>query len=281
MMFHITYISEGLKVKGYLCLPHGFEMPTSDLQAWIESFYHAADLPITQIASSIEPSKQNIHKHKWPVLIYCRGGIGRVGSVKTHWLEQFANHGYIIFAPTYRGTEGGEGRDEFGGQDQEDVISAYHLLCSLPFVDPNLISIMGFSRGAINATQTVVNNSQINRCILWSGVSDLAQTYEDRIDLRKMLKRVIGGSPMKVPDSYRARSPIAMAEQILCPVLVIHGTDDVQVDFNQGLQMTRRLQEIGANVTLHQYDGLGHHFPLAMHKLAIKRMFEWINDSST
>ena len=31
--------------------------------------------------------------------------------------------------------------------------------------------------------------------ILWSGVSDLAQTYEERIDLRRMMKRVIGGTP--------------------------------------------------------------------------------------
>ncbi|AJS58836.1 alpha/beta hydrolase family protein [Paenibacillus sp. IHBB 10380] len=281
MMFHITYISEGLKVKGYLCLPHGYKIPVSDLQTCIESFYPSVELPITQLASSIEPDKQDIKKHKWPVLMYCRGGIGRVGSVKTQWLEQFANYGHIIFAPSYRGTEGGEGRDEFGGQDKEDVLSAYRLISSLPFVDPDRISVMGFSRGAINATQTVTDITQVNTCILWSGVSDLAQTYEERVDLRKMLKRVIGGSPMKVPDSYHARSPIAMAEQIRCPILIIHGTQDTQVDYSQGLQMANKLQEVGANVTLHKYEGLGHHFPLAIHKVAIERMFEWINRSST
>ncbi|HEY2492674.1 MAG TPA: prolyl oligopeptidase family serine peptidase [Paenibacillus sp.] len=251
----------------------------SDLQTCIESFYPSVELPVTQIASSIDPDKQDIQKHKWPVLMYCRGGIGRVGSVKTQWLEQFANHGHIIFAPSYRGTEGGEGRDEFGGQDKEDVLSAYRLISSFPFVDPDQISVMGFSRGAINATQTVTDIAQVKTCILWSGVSDLAQTYEERIDLRKMLKRVIGGSPMKVPDSYRARSPIAIAEQIRCPVLVIHGTQDTQVDYSQGLQMANKLQEIGANVTLHKYEGLGHHFPLAVHKVAIERMFDWINPS--
>ncbi|WP_308420398.1 alpha/beta hydrolase family protein [Paenibacillus segetis] len=253
----------------------------SDLQTWIESHYSSTELPITQIASSIKPNKQDIRVQKWPVLIYCRGGIGRVGSVKTHWLEQFANYGHIIFAPSYRGTEGGEGRDEFGGQDQEDVLAGYRLLTSLPFVDANRISVMGFSRGSINATLTVVNQPQVNSCIFWSGVSDLAQTYDERIDLRKMLKRVIGGSPMKTPDSYVARSPIAMAEQIHCPVLVIHGTGDNQVNFSHGLQMRNKLQELGADVTFHPYEGLGHHFPTDIHNRAIERMYSWINQFST
>lgn len=281
MMFHITYLSDGLKVKGYLCLPHGFELPESALSELFESIYPAVTLPITQIASSIKPNKKDVRKHKLPVLIYCRGGIGRVGSVKTEWLEQFANHGHIVFAPSYRGTEGGEGRDEFGGQDIEDVLSGYRLLENLPFADADRIAVMGFSRGSINATLATVNIPRVNSCILWSGVADLAQTYEERIDLRKMLKRVIGGSPMKTPESYIARSPIAMAEQIHCPVLVIHGTGDAQVNFSHGLQMTKKLQEIGANVTLHEYTELGHHFPKGIHNMATERMFNWINQSNT
>lgn len=279
MMFHITYISDRLKVKGYLCLPHGFELPLPALQTLLKSIYPTVELPIAQIASSTKPDKRDIREHKWPVLIYCRGGIGRVGSVKTQWLEQFANYGHIVFAPSYRGTEGGEGRDEFGGADQEDVISGFRLLKSLPFVDPGKISLMGFSRGSINATQAAVNIPQINRCILWSGVSDLAQTYEERIDLRKMFKRVIGGSPMKTPESYIARSPIAMAEQIQCPTLIIHGTGDTQVNFSHGVQMNTKLQETGANVTFHQYEGLGHHFPENIHQIATERMFRWIYHS--
>lgn len=277
MMFHITYISDGLKVKGFLCLPHGLELPESALSALLESLYPAVKLPITQIASSVAPNKRDIREHKWPVLIYCRGGIGRVGSVKTEWLEQFANYRHIVFAPSYRGTEGGEGRDEFGGQDIEDVLAGYRLLTNLPFVDADRISVMGFSRGSINATQTAVNIPQVNTCILWSGVADLAQTYEERVDLRKMLKRVVGGTPMKTPESYLTRSPIAMAEHIHCPVLVIHGTGDAQVNFSHGLQMTNKLQELGANVTLHEYEELGHHFPKEIHDIATERMFSWIN----
>ena len=79
------------------------------------------------------------------------------GGVNTVWLEQFVHKGYIVFAPSYRGNEGGEGRDEYGGKDVEDVHAAYRLVQRLPFVDPTRISLMGFSRGAINAVHTATD----------------------------------------------------------------------------------------------------------------------------
>ncbi|CAM2871186.1 prolyl oligopeptidase family serine peptidase [Paenibacillus sediminis] len=279
MMYHITYLSDGLKVKGYLSLPYGFGLPISELQSSLSQFYGSSDLPIRQISRNIHPEEQDIRQRKWPVLIYCRGGIGRVGSVKTDWLEQFSNHGHIIFAPSYRGNEGGEGRDEFGGQDQEDVFSAYRFLESLPFVDSDRISVMGFSRGSINAAHTAVQMRNVCKTIFWGGVSDLAKTYEERIDLRRMLKRVIGGSPAKKPEAYEARSPIYMAERIQSPVLIMHGTQDIQVDFSHGLNMYNKLKKLGTNTEFHRYEGYGHHMPPDIHKLAIERMFKWINNN--
>lgn len=278
MIYHVTYLSDGWKVKGYLSLPNGFELPISELKNRISRFYGSSELPITKLASSINHDKKDIRLFKLPALIYCRGGIGKVGRVKTDWIQQFSNFGHVIFAPSYRGNEGGEGRDEFGGDDKEDVLSAYRLLQSLPFVNPERISVMGFSRGAINATLTAVEAVGVNRLILWSGVSDLAQTYEERVDLRRMLKRVLGGSPAKKPDAYQIRSPLLMADGIQCPVLIMHGTQDMQVDFSHGRNMYNKLQELGANVKMHCYEGYGHHFPAPIHKMAVERMFNWIGD---
>ncbi len=278
MISHITYISDGLKVKGYLSLPHGYDLPTEELESLINHSYDSTELPVTKLASSVPPTHQDLRSQQWPVLIYCRGGIGKVGRVKTDWLEQFSNFGHIIFAPTYRGNEGSEGRDEFGGSDQEDVLSAYRLMESFPFVDKNRISIMGFSRGSINATHTAATIPSVHRLVCWGGVSDLAQTYEERVDLRKMLKRVIGGTPTKIPESYHIRSPLGMVEQLLCPVLIMHGTDDTQVDFSHGLHMYNRLIEVGVPATFHRYEGGDHHLSLDTHLLAIERMFQWISE---
>ncbi|USB32177.1 prolyl oligopeptidase family serine peptidase [Paenibacillus sp. YPG26] len=275
-IFKITYLSDGNRVKGYLCLPEGFDISLSELNSWITGFYGKPSLQAERIAESLIRSNRSITSRAWPVLIYCRGGMGKVGSVKTSWIEQFARHDTVVFAPCYRGNEGGEGRDEFGGADQEDVNSAYRLLQSLPFVDKSQISLMGFSRGSINATQTATVMRDVHRLVIWSGVSDLAQTYEERITLRRMLKRVLGGTPVRQPEAFASRSPIMLAEHIPCPVLIIHGTRDEQVDYSHGWKMYERLMELGLPAELHTYQGYGHHFPENTHLEAVRRMFKWL-----
>lgn len=280
MIYHVTYLSGGLRVKGYLGIPNEYELSNSALIQLLQQFNGSLELPIKKFADSIHQHQVDVQSVKLPALIYCRGGIGKVGMVKTQWIEQFASYGYIVFAPSYRGTEDGDGKDEFGGADNEDVLAAYRLLQSLPFVDSDQISVMGFSRGAINAAHMAAQSVGIHKLILWSGVSDMATTYEQRIDLRRMLKRVIGGTPAKLPDSYLYRSPIHMAEQIHCPVLIMHGTLDIQVDYSQGLNMYNQMCELGANVDMHTYEGYGHHFPAPVHDQAVRRMFEWIENDS-
>ncbi|MGZ9584426.1 alpha/beta hydrolase family protein [Paenibacillus marinisediminis] len=280
MIYHITYLSDGLRVKGYLALPAGYELDPIDIQTWIEKYYGCSDLPVTLLARNRKRVDQTRlypeMKDTWPIMLYCRGGIGKVGSVKTNWLERFAQHGHVVFAPSYRGNEGGEGRDEFGGADQEDVRSAIRLLQQLPFTDEARIAVMGFSRGAINAAQAAAQLPQITRLVLWSGVADLARTYEERVDLRRMLKRVLRGNPAKNAEAYAARSPLQLAEYIRCPVLIIHGTDDVLVDYGHGRDMHAKLQELGRDVIMHTYEGYGHHFHAEIHKVAIANMYDWI-----
>lgn len=276
-MYHITYMSDSYRVKGYLCLPHGSHVAVSQLAGHLEHYYGQPNLPVEQTACSYPYSNYEMNGQKWPVLIYCRGGMGKIGSVKTAWLEQFSKFGHIIFAPCYRGNEGGEGRDQFGGGDQEDVYSAYRWLQSLPFVDADRISVMGFSRGSINAADTAAKFNDVHRLVMWSGVSSLFKTYEERVDMRRMLKRVIGGTPTKCPDSYEERSPICFTERISCPMLVIHGTEDQLVDYSHGSRLYNHVQQQGGAVTLHRYEGYGHHFPPAVHELAINRMFNWID----
>ncbi|WP_046227874.1 alpha/beta hydrolase family protein [Paenibacillus dauci] len=278
MIYQISYMSDNYQVKGYLALPYGVIASTEQLTDWLNSFYKTSTLEVLPIACPLHPATKPIVEGQYPVFVYCRGGIGRVGSVRMDWLERFAQHGHIVFAPCYRGAEGGEGRDEFGGGDVEDVLSGIRWLNQLPFVDEQRISIMGFSRGSVNAAQAAVRSTEppLSRLILWGGVSDLARTYEERIDLRRMLKRVIGGSTGKYPERYEARSPVALAEQIHCPVLVIHGRQDLQVDYSHAENMIQRLQELDKEYDVQIYEDYGHHMPEDVHKQAITAMFDWI-----
>jgi dipeptidyl aminopeptidase/acylaminoacyl peptidase len=280
-IFHITYLSDTYHVKGYLGIPDGYRLSVSVLQDLLWSRYpDAVDLPIREVEGENNlchaESGQELLNATLPALIYCRGGIGKVGMVKLDWIRLFANQGYIIFAPSYRGNEGGEGRDEFGGADLEDVSEAFRILQSFPFVRKDQISLLGFSRGSINATQVACLHPDTYKLILWGGVTDLAKTYAQRVDLRRMLKRVIGGTPAKYPERYAMRSPIFYKDQIHCPVLIVQGTDDVQVDQSHALEMYHALQARQANVELHLYRGYGHHLPPLVHEAVVERMFDWL-----
>ncbi len=287
MIYRVSYISDTYKVKGYLALPYGMSMDQEALQLSLQQFYDRTDLEVEQIACPLHHPHENVHEQRLAVFVYCRGGIGRVGSVRAKWLERFAQHGQLVFAPCYRGAEGGEGWDQFGGADAQDVTSALDWLSTLSFVDETRISLMGFSRGSVNATLAAATWQQqdtgngetdngVYRLVLWGGVADLALTYEERIDLRRMLKRVIGGSTGKYPERYEARSPVALAPQLSCPVLIIHGEQDMQVDPGHGKLMRERLEELHKPFAVHWYEHYGHHMPEEIHKQAIARMFEWL-----
>lgn len=284
-IYHVTYLSDGLRIKGYLGLPHGYEEEVREVQNWVQQACETTDsLPVQRLPEGSglpHPIIPASPAKKLPGFIYCRGGIGKVGMVKLDWVAAFAQAGYAVFAPSYRGTEGGEGRDEFGGADQEDVHVAFRIICQIPFVDAARVSVMGFSRGAINAALTASAEPRTHRLILWGGVSDLQATYEERADIRRMLRRTTGGTPTNKPQSYRDRSPITFAEKFMCPVLIMHGTADVQVDFIHGLSLYNHLTQLRKSVTLYRYEKLGHHLPALDHDQAVRDMFRWVESDPT
>lgn len=291
-IYHVTYLSDGLKVKGYLGLPEGWSFPPQQIEEWIQAASGSpTSLPTRFLARlngqtksktntshlrDVEHPKHQRTAETLPGFIYCRGGIGKVGMVNLDWVAEFASYGYAVFAPSYRGNEGGQGKDEFGGADREDVHCALRLLQTFPFINPAKISAMGFSRGAVNAALTAADVPGIHRLVLWGGVSDLKATYDERVDLRRMLRRVLGGTPRKVPQEYMRRSPIVLAEQIPCPVLIMHGTADRQVAFSHGLTMFQQLIDLGKPVTFHRFEEGDHHLPSHEHSQAVQEMFAWL-----
>lgn len=266
-IYEISYPVDGLHLKALIALPAGF---TFKFASWVNDEGVSFATPPEQSDGVPVETMAPL-----PGLVYCRGGIGHVGKVKTDWMRRFASHGFVVFAPYYRGSQSGCGRDEFGGLDVVDVIRAFELLCKLEIVDPSRISLMGFSRGAINAAKTALSVKP-HRLVLWGGVSDLKQTYEQRVDLRRMLRRVIGGTPTKVPVQYIERSPIGFAESTPCPVLLIHGEHDEQVLVEHSDAMFAQLVKAKKSVKYLRLKGFGHHLPPPVHEAVVDYMMEYL-----
>lgn len=231
----ITYMSQGLRVKGLLA----------------------------------EPKAQGTYDG----FLYLRGGMQSIGMVRPARVTQFAAQGFIVFAPYYRGNRGGEGRDEFAGDDRYDAIHAVEVLknyCN------HRIHVFGFSRGGIMALWTAILRNDITSLVTWAGVSDATATYWERMDMRRMMKRVIGGTPNRVPEAYDARTPLFEIEQITAPVLIIHGLRDENVDIEHARQLAFYLEDAHKTFETWYYEKLTHFFPSEVNRQVVQKLCTWM-----
>lgn len=210
--------------------------------------------------------------------LYLRGGIKNVGKVRPARIVQFASEGFIVFAPFYRGNQGGEGNEDFAGQDREDAFAAFQLLSSLDRVKG--IHLFGFSRGGVMALLTAIHFPETSSVCTWGGVSDMFLTYEERQDLRKMMKRVIGGSPTKVPEEYHYRTPLYFIENIQSPVLIIHGRKDKNVSVEHAYRLEKRLNLLGKSVESWYFKEYTHYFPPVINRQIVTDLTTWMKRQS-
>ncbi|MFC0473172.1 alpha/beta hydrolase family protein [Halalkalibacter kiskunsagensis] len=239
-LYLILYMSSGYLVKGYMAIPQ-----------WGQKF---------------------------PGLLYLRGGIKSVGMVRVQRVIQWAAEGMVVMAPFYRGNKGGQGQEDFCGSDREDAFSAFDLLKEHPQVDPTSLHILGFSRGGVMALLTAIERPEVNSVTCWNGVSDMVLTYEERIDLRRMMKRVIGGTPNKYPERYAWRTPLLSVAKIKAHVLIIHGEKDEHVSVRHAYRLEKACKDSGVPVSSWYYPTFFHHFPLSEQRIILSRAATWMKE---
>lgn len=206
-------------------------------------------------------------------LLYLRGGIQGVGMVRPARIAEIAAQGFIVFAPYYRGNRGGEGHDEFGGVDRFDAVHAVEVLKQ--FSAPR-IHVFAFSRGGIMALWTAILRDDITSVVTWGGVSDMTLTYDERVDMRRMLKRVVGGSPMKMPEAYEARTPLSRIAEISCPVLIIHGAQDGNVPLTHAKRLEHALQTANKTYETLYEQQYTHYFPIVANRQVVATACKWM-----
>ncbi|ARD47402.1 alpha/beta hydrolase [Sporosarcina sp. P37] len=234
----VTYYSDGLLVKGMLASPKA------------EGLYDG--------------------------LLYLRGGIQHVGMVRPARIAQFASHGLVVFAPYYRGNRGGEGKDEFAGEDRNDAITGVEVLKQQQAVNSDRIHLFSFSRGGIMALWTAILREDLTSMVTWAGVSDVVFTYKERKDMRRMMKRVIGGTPNNHPDAYRERTALFRVQDIDIPILIIHGTLDTNVSFEQAVMLEDALREADKEYETWYLEGFTHYIPPEMNRQLVKDAVNWM-----
>ena len=202
-----------------------------------------------------------------PVLIWLRGGnreYGKIGQVTLLNLQYLADAGFVVVAPQYRGVDGGEGEDEFGGADVDDVLALVPLAGRLPRADIERLYLLGGSRGAMQGTIAMRHGLPVRAAAFRGGVFDLTQVLADRPELgpdwQVMMPDYAGGN---VAALVR-RSAVAWASELRAPTLFLHGRQDWRSRVGNSEAFAALLSKAGVPTKVIVYEREEHQ--LALHR---------------
>ena len=203
---------------------------------------------------------------KLPLVIFNRGG-NRDRSQLTPWMaggfHDFVSNGFVVIASQYRGVDGGEGREEYGGADVRDVLNLVPVARSLGIVDMRNVFVFGNSRGGMMTYLALKHGLQANAAAVTSGVTDLFGNAADHPELvGAIYEQLIPGFASRRAEVMEERSAVRWADRIHVPLLLLHGTADAQISATRALEFAQQLQALGKTYELVMYANDGHGLPM-------------------
>lgn len=210
------------------------------------------------------------------VVVYNRGGSANFGILTLHAvMRQFiplARAGYLVLGSNYRGNDGGEGKDEFGGRDVDDSIRLYEL--AAPKDRPAFI--IGHSRGCMETYLMLKKGFHANAAVCIAGVADTRGWNDFRSEMReRVYKRLIPDFEAREQEALEERSVLCWPEEISCPILLLHGTSDDRVQHQQSEKLAAEFARLGKPHELVLYDG-GNHALTRHWDDVMKRTLNWL-----
>lgn len=179
---------------------------------------------------------------------------GGYEPVYEHMAVQLAERNYVGVTMIHRGYPGSDGQMEYGKGEITDIGNLTRELISRPYIDPQRMGIMGYSRGAHNALLAIERYDYFRAGALWSTPVDII----DHVETNPWIAEMIGGFPEKVPEEYRIRSSILAADKVDCPLLLIHGEMDYVVPVRHTLRLARELTKYDKPYEVKVFEGEEH-----------------------
>ena len=202
---------------------------------------------------------------RYPVLFYVYGEpagqmvIDRWIGRDYLWHQMLAQEGYVIICFDNRGTPAPRGREwrkiiyrQVGILASQDQAAAARQVIKWPFVDSSRIGIWGWSGGGSMTLNTIFRYPEIYRVgMSVAPVPDMR--YYDTIYQERYM-----GLPAENADGYKNGSPITFAEQLRGKLLVVHGTGDDNVHYQNTEALVNKLVAANKPFTMMAYPNRTH-----------------------
>ncbi len=130
-------------------------------------------------------------------------------------------------------------------------------------VDPERIALIGESAGAQLASMAALRpnkNSSVRGVVAFYGPSDLVKFAQTSVLIPDNIRRSLHGTALETMlfAGLRDLSPVTWVSSGAPPFLLIHGTADTLVPFDQSQELYNKLRAAGVSCEIYQEKG-GHH----------------------
>jgi dipeptidyl-peptidase-4 len=183
---------------------------------------------------------------KYPVLFCNYGGPGsqqvadRWGAV-SFWHQMMAQKGYIIVSVDNTGT-GFRGEEfkkktylQLGKYEIEDQIDAAKYLGTLPYIDANRIGHWGWSFGGFMSSLAITKGADVFKAAI--AVAPVTSwRFYDNIYTERYMR-----TPQENAKGYDENSPLNFTNKIKGKFLIIHGTADDNVHYQNSVMMVDKM----------------------------------------
>ncbi len=249
-LLKIRYLSDGLKVTGFIYKP------------------------------------RDVAGKKLPAVIWNRGGAGddtvitAANYLHFYEMHRLASEGFVVLASQYRGYDGGEGKDEVGGADTNDVLNLFPLARALGYVDMERVFMFGFSRGAQMTLQAIRRGAPVRAAAVVGAPTDLALSFRENPGIRDLITSNWAGGAARLEQNIEERSAARWADKLTAPVLIFHGGADPAVSPTHALDLARRMGEAGNLYELVVY-ARDDHFVTRNTEDRLRRAVDWFKHPRT
>ncbi len=209
-----------------------------------------------------------------PAVLCIHGGGFRAGE-RTGWnrlCKKLAEHGYVAVTVTYRLAP----RYPFPAAI-EDVKTAVRWLranAAKYHIDPDHIASLGDSAGGhlaqflgvtgdvhrFDGPELLTFSSRVQCVINYYGPEDFTKSYGRSVDAAEVLPLWLGGDVARAREKHLLASPLYWVTPDAAPTLLLHGTEDKYVNYEQATWMHDRLKSTGIDVEILTLQGAGHGF---------------------
>ena len=187
--------------------------------------------------SNFDPAK------KYPVFMFLYGGPGSQqvldswGGANYMWYQMLTQKGYIVFCVDNRGT-GARGAEfkkmthlQLGKYETIDQIETAKWLGKQSYVDASRIGIQGWSYGGYMSSLCITKGADVFKMAI--AVAPVTNwKYYDSIYTERYLH-----TPQENKSGYEDNSPINFVNKLKGNYLIIHGTADDNVHFQNSVDM--------------------------------------------